>query len=408
MSRNAPVRGGGKYPPQKHIDPMAQESDSDEEIDDEEEEEVDILEVMQDMGLNQRRKVYALKGLLKKYRDMRRLFKDEMHALELKFLVSDKVMFEARRQVIAGEREVTAEEVAAVQVATTESTIEEIPSDDEKEEKKPRKGVTVVTPADEKAKSALQAAGESATGGIPEFWLTAMKNNEVLEGMITERDEEALKFLTDITTEYIDNDPRKGFTLAFHFAKNDIFSNAILSKKYFMVDDETVIDDDEQTLDKVEGCEIDWASVEKKLTVVIKTKKQRHKSGKGVRVVQREEKCPSFFNFFTAPVEPEDEEEEDEEELPYEDALEMDYEAGLAIRQNLIPRAVHYYSGKAIEEIAAGLNFPYGDDDEEEDDEEEESEEEEEVAAKPIRGGRGGRGGAQPPAKAGGKDCKQQ
>lgn len=400
----------GRFPPAKasHIDPTPQ-SDSDEEIEDEEEEEFNLIEALNDMSLSQRRKVYALKGLLAKHRELRRQFKEEMYALELKFLAEDKLEWEDRRKIVAGERDVTAEEIAAATAEQKESTVEEIPSsDDEKEDGKKRKGVKVVTPAEEQAKSAVQAAGESQQGGIPDFWLTAMKNNEVLEGMISERDEAALRFLQHIDTDYIDADPRKGFTLTFHFAKNEFFTNTTLTKKYFMLNDETTADDDDQTLDKIEGCEIDWTAPEKKLTVIIKQKKQRHKSGKGVRIVQREEKCQSFFNFFTAPVEPEDEDEEDEEELPYEEALEMDYEAGLAFRQSLVPRAVHYYSGKAIEEIAAGLNLMGGDSDEEgEEEEEEEESEEEEVQAPRGRG----RGAAQPPAKRGGgkqPECKQQ
>ena len=88
----------------------------------------------------------------------------------------------------------------------------------------------------------------------------------------------------------------------------------------------------------------------------------------------------------------------------------MDYEAGIAFAQNLVPRAVHYYSGKSIEEIASGLNVDFGGEDDEEKEEEEEEEEEEEVPVAAARGGRG-RGAAQPPAKRGGgkqPECKQQ
>ncbi|KAK4391809.1 Nucleosome assembly protein 1 [Sesamum angolense] len=59
---------------------------------------------------------------------------------------------------------------------------------------------------------ATNQAGEDEKG-VPDFWLTAMKNNEVLAEEISERDEGALKFLKDIKWSRIDNP--KGFKLDF-------------------------------------------------------------------------------------------------------------------------------------------------------------------------------------------------
>ncbi|GJU18506.1 nucleosome assembly protein 1;4-like protein isoform X2 [Tanacetum coccineum] len=57
--------------------------------------------------------------------------------------------------------------------------------------------------------------GEAATDdsakegkGVPDFWLTAMKINEILAEEISERDEEALKYLKDIKWYWID-DPKE-------------------------------------------------------------------------------------------------------------------------------------------------------------------------------------------------------
>ena len=49
--------------------------------------------------------------------------------------------------------------------------------------------------------------------GVPDFWLTAMKTNEVLAEEISERDEGALKYIKDIKWCRIDNP--KGFKLEF-------------------------------------------------------------------------------------------------------------------------------------------------------------------------------------------------
>lgn len=411
--------------PSKHVDPLASknapEEEEDEEIEDEEE--FDLVEALNSMTVHQRRKVYAIKGLTVEYRKLRQLYLEELAALQLKDLVEHKQQWAERSKIVNGIRDITAEELAAIKVEDVkQSTVEEIPSDEDESAPKDakKKGVKIVTPAEEKSKGVVAAAGDSETGGIPNFWLTAMKNNEVVEGMISERDEACLSSLTDVTFDYIDGNPRKGFTLEFLFAKNEFFTNEKLTKKYLMVNDATTADEDDDTLDSIEGCEINWTSLANKLTVVVKQKKQRHKSGKGVRIVQREEKCNSFFHFFEAPVEPKEgaeNDEEDDEELPYEEALEMDYESGLAFAQNLVPRAVHYYSGKAIEEIASGLNMDGfdGEDDEEEEGEEDEEDEEDEVVMAPQKGGqkggRGAGGGAvPPPKKAAGKqpECKQQ
>ena len=51
--------------------------------------------------------------------------------------------------------------------------------------------------ADE-VKSKLKLDMDENTKGIPEFWLTAMKNVELLGDMIQDHDEEILKHLTNV------------------------------------------------------------------------------------------------------------------------------------------------------------------------------------------------------------------
>lgn len=396
-----------KFPPAR----PEPESDSDETIEEDEEiEEIDPIEVINGMSVNQRRKIYALKGLQKEFRALHAQFIAEMAAAELAFFEKTSVLREERRKVVSGERDVTAEEMKAYQEVKQESGVEEIPSDDEEgEQKKQKKAVTIVSTGDEKNKNTLVAAAEKADGGIPGFWYTVLRHNEVTDGMVTERDAPALQSLTDITKEYIEGNPRKGFTLNFHFAENEYFTNKVLTKRYNFDQDPEALEDEEPLLDTIEGCEIEWKTQEKKLTVILKQKKQRHKGGKGVRVVTREEKCPSFFHFFEAPVPPTSDDDEDEEndDMDYNEQMEMDYEAATMFADHIIPRAVHYFSGRSIEEIASAMDFGglmggMGDDD----DEEEESEEEEETPApkKGGKGGKGGKGAGQP----GQPECKQQ
>ena len=62
--------------------------------------------------------------------------------------------------------------------------------------------------------------------GIPDFWLTAMKNHPDIGTMIDEdRDEPALRYITNIRVEHLAG---FDFALAFFFAPNEFFSNLVI------------------------------------------------------------------------------------------------------------------------------------------------------------------------------------
>ncbi|KAL3511671.1 hypothetical protein ACH5RR_024388 [Cinchona calisaya] len=198
--------------------------------------------------------------------------------------------------------------------------------------------------------------------GVPNFWLMAMKTNEILAEEISERDEEALKYLKDIKWCRIDNP--KGFKLEFFFAANPFFKNSILTKTYHM------IDDDEPILEKAIGTEIEWYPG-KCLTQKILKKKPR-KGSKNGKPITKTENCESFFNFFNPPEVPEDEVDIDEdtaEEL--QNLMEQDYDIGSTIRDKIIPHAVSWFTGEAVQ----GDDFEDMDEDDDEEDDEDENEE---------------------------------
>ena len=85
-----------------------------------------------------------------------------------------------------------------------------------------------------KEKAKLDEANKNEdVKGIPSFWLTIFKNVEMLAEMVQEADEPVLESLTDITVTFSEKDPM-GFTLHFHFAPNQFFTNSILTKCYEM------------------------------------------------------------------------------------------------------------------------------------------------------------------------------
>ncbi|KAG0512798.1 hypothetical protein BDA96_10G045300 [Sorghum bicolor] len=275
-------------------------------------------------------------------------------------------------------------------------------------------GVVEVDGVSDEPTSENAAEGkEPDAKGVPDFWLTALKTNEVLSEEIQERDEPALKYLKDIKWSRIE-DP-KGFKLEFFFDTNPFFKNSVLTKTYHMVDE------DDPILEKAIGTDIDWYPG-KNLTQKILKKKPK-KGSKNTKPITKTEDCESFFNFFNPPQVPEDDEDIDEDtadELQGE--MEHDYDIGTTIRDKIIPHAVSWFTGEAVQgDDFADLGDDDEDDDEDDDDEEDEEDEDEdeddeeddEEESKPARKSGSGRkhkgpqkvsqGNAEQPA-----ECKQQ
>jgi nucleosome assembly protein 1-like 1 len=193
-----------------------------------------------------RRRVAGLKGVQKAHSKLEAEFQEEVLELEKKYFAKFTPLYEKRAKIVNGGEEPTAEEVAAG---------EEEEDEDEDE-----------TEATEKNQEA------SDVKGIPEFWLSAMKNQVSLAEMITDRDEAALKDLVDVQMEYLD---KPGFRLIFHFAENEFFTNKTITKTYFYQNESGYGGD--FIYDHAEGDKIDWKSG-KDLTVRVESKKQRNKS----------------------------------------------------------------------------------------------------------------------------------
>lgn len=191
-----------------------------------------------------RRRVAGLKGVQKEHSKLEAEFQEEVLELEKKYFAKFTPLYQKRAQIVNGVSEPTAEEIQAGE----EDEAENEPEASDKEEPM------------------------SDVKGIPEFWLSAMKNQVSLAEMITDRDEAALKDLTDIQMEYLD---KPGFRLIFHFADNEFFSNKSITKTYFYQNESGYGGD--FIYDHAEGDKIDWKAG-KDLTVRVESKKQRNKS----------------------------------------------------------------------------------------------------------------------------------
>lgn len=199
-----------------------------------------------------RRRVAGLKGVQKEHSKLEAEFQEEVLQLEKKYFAKFTPLYEKRAKIVNGAAEPTDDEVKAGE------------QDEEEEE-------------DEsvKAESAVDAKAHDDIAGIPEFWLSAMKNQVSIAELITGRDEPALKCLTDIRMEYLD---RPGFRLIFEFSGNEYFANKTITKTYFYQEESGYGGD--FIYDHAEGDKIDWKSG-KDLTVRVESKKQRNKSKSG-------------------------------------------------------------------------------------------------------------------------------
>ncbi|MCJ1354365.1 MAG: hypothetical protein MMC33_004353 [Icmadophila ericetorum] len=291
-----------------------------------------------------RRRVAALKGVQKEHSKLEADFQEEVLQLEKKYFAKYTPLYHRRAQIVNGAAEPTDEEIKAGE------------SSEDKE-------------AQESAASNIESEGTShdQTSGIPEFWLSAMKNQISIAELITDRDELALKSLTDVRMEYLD---KPGFRLIFEFAENDFFTNKIITKTYFYQEESGYGGD--FIYDHAEGDKIDWKP-DQDLTVRVESKKQRNKNTKQTRVVKKTVPTDSFFNFFNPPVAPKDDEEpQDDTPEDIEERLELDYQLGEDIKEKLIPRAIDWFTGEALqfEELDDDLEEgDYEDEDEDEDDE---------------------------------------
>lgn len=236
-------------------------------------------------------------------------------------------------------------------------------------------GITDIEDTKEEKTAKDSKEENSGEKGVPKFWSTAMTNNEILRVQITERDEDALKFLKDIKWSRLDEG--KGFKLDFFFNENPYFKNTVLTKTYYMVDE------NEPILERVTGTVIDWFPG-KKLTEKVMRKKLK-KGAKSGKTVTRVEQCASFFNFFKPPQIPDDDEDLDDDLADdLQDLLEQDYDIGSTIRDKIIPRAVSWYTGEAVEtddedeDEEDDEEDEDGDDDEDEDEDDEDEEDDEE------------------------------
>jgi nucleosome assembly protein 1-like 1 len=199
-----------------------------------------------------KKRLTGLKGLQAEYSKLELKFQEEILELEKKYLEKYRPLYNRRAEIVNGLTEPNEEELAAGHTIEQESA-EQPMTDAPKEEED-------------------VATASAAPKGVPEFWLTAMKNMVALADLITSKDEEVLRHLTDIRLSYLDV---PGFRIEFEFTQNEFFTDKILTKSYFYQQQAGYGGD--FIYDHAEGMDIKWND-NKDLTQKVETKRQRNKS----------------------------------------------------------------------------------------------------------------------------------
>jgi len=283
-----------------------------------------------------KRRLKSLKKLQLEATKIEAKFYEEVHDLECKYHKLYLPLYTKRTQITKGEHEPTEEEC-------------DFPSDSEDEETELSEDVKDKAKIEDEKKDEVKETKDENVTGIPSFWLTIFKNVEMLAEMVQENDEPVLELLDDVTISLTEKAPM-GFTLHFHFKENDYFTNSELTKTYEMKCEpmeEDPFSFEGPEIFKCKGCTIDWKKG-KNLTVKQVKKKQKHKNKGNVRTITKQVKADSFFNFFDPPTVPDDPKAEVDEET--QAILTADFEIGHYIRERIVPRAVLYFTGEALEE----------------------------------------------------------
>lgn len=299
-----------------------------------------------------KRRLKALKRLQAEANKVESRFYEEVHEIERKYMAQYEPFFQRRKDIVSAQTEPTDAEC-------------EWPSDEETElsdELKGKAKIEEITEGKENDTTATKL--DENTKGIPDFWLTIFKNVEMLAEMIQPHDEPILKHLQDVDLKL---NEKSGFTLHFMFEPNEYFTNPVLTKEYFIrftVEDDNPLGYEGPDIVRCTGCTIDWKKG-KNVTVKVVKKVQKHKGRGTKRTVMKTVQNDSFFNFFSPPHVEEDEEPDEETEA----LLTADFEIGHFLRESIIPRAVLYFTGEALEDDEDDDDdYGHEDDDENEDD----------------------------------------
>jgi len=70
---------------------------------------------------------------------------------------------------------------------------------------------------------------EGPDEGIPDFWLTAIVNHDMVGEYVKEQDAKVLSYLSDVRVEHLTGEDAGSFKLVFSFSENPFFTSKVSS-----------------------------------------------------------------------------------------------------------------------------------------------------------------------------------
>ena len=156
-------------------------------------------------------------------------FEKEVKALEAKFMAKKKPLLEKRNDIVLGKVTDFSDYVPKYEKTLKEN--EDIVSGIVKSDK-------------DKAQDEEEAKEHTATdvshlkdvAGVPDFWLTAIKNNQMMMQNIREKDRDTLQYITNL--EASETQEPRTITIKLFFKENEYFTNSHLELMVRFKDDQ--------------------------------------------------------------------------------------------------------------------------------------------------------------------------
>ncbi|VDM31334.1 unnamed protein product [Hydatigera taeniaeformis] len=264
-----------------------------------------------------------MKNVLHEYIKIETQFYQEIFKIERMYLERYEEFLDKRKAIVSG----------AIEPTSEESTWDYCQEDEL---------------AEDLTKQHIELEDTSSSEGIPKFWLKAMLHASPTAELIKENDYPVLEHLTDIRINLNTAESEMGFTINFYFSPNEYFSENVISKFYYFDNkppSENPLLYDGPQIVRVRASPITWKPG-KNVTVKFLRKVKKHKNRKEVRTITKTVKQDSFFNYFDPPNESLTDEDLDEDTA---ELLQEDFRIANFMRDVLVPRAVLFFTGEAIE-----------------------------------------------------------
>ncbi|XP_034489751.1 nucleosome assembly protein 1-like 1-A [Drosophila innubila] len=248
----------------------------------------------------------------------------EVYELEKRFYGQSCTLFDARRDIVAGN----------VEPPTIERYWHEEP-DELLEEIKATAEFRQMT-------EQLQQQLPANAVGVPQFWLTVFRNVALISDLVQEHDEPLLECLVDVRISY---DP-DSYTIHFQFRPNEYLhtSSLLLTKKYILrheADKDFPFMFEGPEIVRCEGCHIHWRDGCNLTLQTVRQKRPRKGARNMPKVMPRE----SFFRFFSPPQAMDLSLADEKTKM----VLGADFEVGYLLRTQIVPKAILFYTGDIVD-----------------------------------------------------------